>query len=132
MFEAFPNATRIAVTGTPLITEQHGARRTVKRFGEYIDTYRLADAVADGATLQILYEGRTADTALTDKHGFDTTFEDLVKERSEAEILAIKKKYGATGDQLAAEGVTPDNARALVDNSNEQHLPTERVRTSST
>jgi len=41
VFEAFPNATRIAFTGTPLITEQHGARRTVKRFGDYIDTYKL-------------------------------------------------------------------------------------------
>ena len=39
LFEAFPNATRIAFTGTPLITEQHGTKRTVKRFGEYIDTY---------------------------------------------------------------------------------------------
>ena len=37
LFEAFPNATRIAFTGTPLITEQHGTKRTVKRFGEYID-----------------------------------------------------------------------------------------------
>ena len=72
LFEAFPNATRIAFTGTPLITEQHGTKRTVKRFGEYIDTYKLMDAVHDGATLQILYEGRTADTALKDKHGFDT------------------------------------------------------------
>ncbi len=63
IFEAFPNATRIAFTGTPLITEQHGTKRTVKRFGEYIDTYKLMDAVHDGATLQILYEGRTADTA---------------------------------------------------------------------
>ena len=77
LFEAFPNATRIAFTGTPLITEQHGTKRTVKRFGEYIDTYKLMDAVHDGATLQILYEGRTADTALKDKHGFDTKFEDL-------------------------------------------------------
>lgn len=34
LFGAFPNATRIAFTGTPLITEQHGAKRTVKRFGE--------------------------------------------------------------------------------------------------
>ena len=31
LFEAFPNATRIAFTGTPLITEQHGTKRTVKR-----------------------------------------------------------------------------------------------------
>jgi type I restriction enzyme R subunit len=83
IFEAFPNATRIAFTGTPLITEEHGNRRTVKRFGEYIDTYKLMDAVHDGATLQILYEGRTADTALKDKHGFDTKFEDLFKTRSE-------------------------------------------------
>ena len=77
LFEAFPNATRIAFTGTPLITEQHGKKRTVKRFGEYIDTYKLMDAVHDGATLQILYEGKTADTALKDKHDFDTKFEDL-------------------------------------------------------
>jgi type I restriction enzyme R subunit len=40
LFEAFPNATRIAFTGTPLITERHGEKRTHKRFGEYIDTYR--------------------------------------------------------------------------------------------
>ena len=64
LFEAFPNATRVAFTGTPLITERHGGRQTVKRFGEYIDTYKLMDSVADGATLQILYEGRTANTAL--------------------------------------------------------------------
>jgi type I restriction enzyme R subunit len=115
MFEAFPNATRIAFTGTPLITEQHGTKRTVKRFGEYIDTYKLMDAVHDGTTLQILYEGRTADTAIKDKHGFDTKFEDLFKERSEEEILAIKKKYGATGDILEAEKRIEAIATDLVD-----------------
>jgi len=66
IFEAFPNAARIAFTGTPLITERHGEKKTHKRFGQYIDTYRLMDAVSDGATLQILYEGKTADTALTE------------------------------------------------------------------
>jgi type I restriction enzyme, R subunit len=114
LFEAFPNATRIAFTGTPLITEQHGTKRTVKRFGEYIDTYKLMDSVRDGATLQILYEGRTADTALKDKHGFDTKFEDLFRHRTEAEILAIKKKYGATGDILEAEKRIAAIARDLV------------------
>jgi type I restriction enzyme, R subunit len=103
LFEAFPNATRIAFTGTPLITERHGEKKTHKRFGEYIDTYRLMDAVNDGATLQILYEGKTADSALNEKHQFDRAFEDLFKERSEEELLAIKKKYGATGDLLEAE-----------------------------
>ncbi len=123
IFEAFPNATRIAFTGTPLITEEHGNRRTVKRFGEYIDTYKLMDAVHDGATLQILYEGRTADTALKDKHGFDTKFEDLFKTRSEAELLAIKKKYGASGDILEAEKRIEAIARDLVNHYIDNILP---------
>ncbi len=103
IFEAFPNAARLAFTGTPLITKRHGEKKTIKRFGHYIDTYRLMDAVEDGTTLQILYEGRTADAALNDKHGFETRFENLFKDRSEEELLAIKKKYGATGDLLEAE-----------------------------
>lgn len=123
VFEAFPNATRIAFTGTPLITEQHGTKRTVKRFGEYIDTYKLMDAVHDGATLQILYEGRTADTAIKDKYGFDTKFEDLFRERSEEEILAIKKKYGATGDLLEAEKRIEAIAKDLVDHYIDNILP---------
>lgn len=123
VFEAFPNATRIAFTGTPLITEKHGNKRTVKRFGEYIDTYKLMDAVHDGATLQILYEGRTAETALKDKHGFDTKFEDLFRKRSYSEIEAIKKKYGASGDILEAEKRIGAIARDLVNHYVNNILP---------
>jgi type I restriction enzyme R subunit len=123
LFEAFPNATRIAFTGTPLLTERHGEKKTVKRFGEYIDTYKLMDAVHDGATLQILYEGKTADTALNEKHQFDTKFEDLFRDRSEAELLAIKKKYGATGDILEAEQRIAAIARDLVGHYIDNILP---------
>jgi type I restriction enzyme R subunit len=123
LFEAFPNAARLAFTGTPLITEKHGTRRTIKRFGEYIDTYKLMDSVHDGTTLQILYEGRTADTALDDKHGFDTKFEDLFRHRTEEEIAAIKKKYGASGDILEAEQRIAAIARDLVDHYVDNILP---------
>ncbi|MCB1227103.1 MAG: type I restriction endonuclease subunit R [Verrucomicrobiales bacterium] len=123
LFEAFPNATRIAFTGTPLITETHGNRRTVRRFGDYIDTYKLTDAVEDGATLQILYEGRTADTALKDKHGFDTKFEDLFRYRTPEEVTAIKKKYGASGDILEAERRIEAIARDLVSHYIDNILP---------
>ncbi|WP_372662986.1 DEAD/DEAH box helicase family protein, partial [Hydrogenophaga sp.] len=120
LFEAFPNATRIAFTGTPLITERHGEKRTHKRFGERIDEYKIMDSVNDGTTLQILYEGKTADTALSEKHAFDTAFEDLFRERSEAELLAIKKKYGATGDILEAknriDAISRDIVQHYVDN----------------
>lgn len=123
LFEAFPNAARVAFTGTPLKTERHGGRRTVKRFGEYIDTYKLMDAVADGATLQILYEGRTANTALRDKAEFDQAFEDLFEERSPEDLLAIKKKYGATGDILEAESRIGAIARDLVGHYIDNILP---------
>ena len=67
LFEAFPDATRLAFTGTPLIEVKDGKEDRGKRFGEYIDKYKLQDAVDDGATVQILYEGKTADTAVKDK-----------------------------------------------------------------
>lgn len=114
IFEAFPNAARIAFTGTPLIADRHGEKTTVKRFQDYIDKYRLMDAVEDGTTLQILYEGRTADAALNDKHGFETQFENLFKDRTEEELLAIKRKYGATGDLLEAEQRIAAIAKDLV------------------
>lgn len=123
IFEAFPNAARIAFTGTPLITERHGEKKTVKRFGDYIDTYRLMDAVEDGTTLQILYEGRTADAALNDKYGFETRFENLFKDRSEEELLAIKKKYGATGDLLEAEQRIAAIAKDMVQHYLEHIFP---------
>jgi len=123
LFAAFPNAARVAFTGTPLITERHSGRRTVKRFGEYIDTYKLMDAVEDGATLQILYEGRTANTALRDKAEFDVKFEDLFAERSAEDLLAIKKKYGATGDILEAESRIGAIARDIVGHYVENILP---------
>lgn len=123
IFEAFPNAARIAFTGTPLITERHGEKRTVKRFGEYIDKYKLMDAVEDGTTLQILYEGRTADAALNEKASFEQKFENLFRERSEDELLAIKKKYGATGDILEAEKRIEAIAKDMVQHYLEHIFP---------
>jgi type I restriction enzyme R subunit len=123
LFEAFPNAARVAFTGTPLVTERHQGRRTAKRFGEYIDTYRIMDSVADGTTVQILYEGRTAHSGLRNPGTFDAEFEDLFGERSEAELLAIKKKYGATGDILEAESRIGAIARDIVTHYVDQILP---------
>jgi len=127
MFDAFPNATRLAFTGTPLIADHHDDP-TWKRFGSnpdapYIDEYKLQDAVDDGATLQILYEGKTAETAIYDKHGFDTKFEDLFKDRSDAEIAAIRQKYGATGDILEAEDRIEEIANDLVQHYVQKVLP---------
>ncbi len=122
LFDAFPSATRIAFTGTPLVTERH-RKKTSERFGDYIDKYKLQDAVDDGTTVQILYEGRTAETAITDKHGFETKFEDLFRNLTDEQILAIKKKYGATGDILDAERRIEAIAQDMVRHYVEHILP---------
>ena len=127
LFDAFPHATRLAFSGTPLIADHHDDP-TWKRFGNnpnepYIDEYKLQDAVDDGATLQILYEGKTADTAINDKHGFDTKFEDLFKHRSDKELAAIRKRYGATGDILEAEGRIEEIATDIVKHYTQKVLP---------
>jgi type I restriction enzyme R subunit len=113
LFDAFPNAARIAFTGTPLIADHH-KEPTYQRFGDAIDKYKLQDAVDDGVTLQILYEGKTADTAIHGKHEFDKKFEDLFKDRSEEELQAIRKKYGATGDILEAEKRIEETAEDML------------------
>lgn len=118
LFSAFPNATRIAFTGTPLITERH-KEKTIQRFGgSYIDIYKLKDAVDDEATVAILYEGKTADTAINAKHEFDRKFEDLFKDRTPEELAFIKQKYGALGEIFEAE----NRIQAICDDIVEHYM----------
>ena len=122
MFNAFPASTKIAFTGTPLIADRH-TKKTHDTFGTYIDKYKLQDAVNDGATLSILYEGRTEDAAISHKAEFDRKFEDLFRDRSEKEIEMIKKKYGTYGDILEADKYIEEVAKDLVDHYVDFILP---------
>lgn len=122
VFEAFPNSTKIAFTGTPLITDRH-KKKTHDRFGGYIDKYKLKDAVDDGATLQILYEGKTSDDAVKDKSKLEDKFEDLVKEHTDEEKALIKKKYGTYTDILEAESRIQAIAKDMVDHYVAHILP---------
>ena len=59
--DGLPNATFIGFTGTPIELEDKSTRQV---FGEYIDVYDLTQAVADGATVKVLYEPRLAKVEL--------------------------------------------------------------------
>lgn len=111
LFEAFPQATRLAFTGTPLIVTKD-KKQTVQRFGKYIDKYKLQDAVDDGATVQILYEGKTADSAIDRKHEFDTKVDDTAQKHVESQmrktenvetLKRIAKREGKPFDDLVKE-----------------------------
>ena len=86
---ALPNAPKIAFTGTPLIKSQ----KTFNEFGSYIDTYTIEQSVEDGATVQILYEGREAKTKVTGD-SLDALFNEYFSDRTLEEQEAIRKKYG--------------------------------------
>ena len=94
---ALPNAPRIAFTGTPLIKGQ----KTVSTFGSYIDTYTIEEAVKDGATVQILYEGREAMLKVTGD-SLDSLFDEYFSDKSDDEKAAIKKKFGTNRAVLEA------------------------------
>ena len=119
---AFPHAIKIAFTGTPLITSRHD-QTTIQRFGEYIDTYKLQDAQADGAVLPIVYIGRTVDTAIKDKSGFDLKFDDLFENKTPEELAAIKEKYGTRDSILESEARIADVAKDLVKHYVENIMP---------
>ncbi len=86
---ALPNAPKIGFTGTPLLKTQ----KMSQAFGGYIDQYKINEAVADGATVRILYEGRQV---LTDVVGdsLDALFEEYFGDYSNDEKIEIKRKYG--------------------------------------
>ena len=94
---ALPNAPRIAFTGTPLIKSQ----KTVNAFGPYIDTYTIEQAVKDGATVQILYEGREPAVRVTGD-SLDSLFDEYFKDRTDDEKAEIRKRYGTNQAVLEA------------------------------
>ncbi len=120
-----PNAPKIAFTGTPLITSE----KTTHEFGSYIDTYTIEEAVADGATCQILYEGREAKTKVTGD-SLDKLFDEYFADRSAEDKAAIKKKFGTEQAVLEApqrirwvcidllmhyrEKIQPDGFKAMI------------------
>jgi len=86
---ALPNAPKIGFTGTPLLKNQ----KMDQAFGGYIDQYKINEAVEDGATVRIIYEGRQAQTEVVDE-SLDKLFDEYFKDKSDDEKREIRKKYG--------------------------------------
>lgn len=110
--QALPNAAIIGFTGTPILACDKKQTREI--FGDYIDRYLLQDAELDGATVPILYEGRTADGLVTDAESLDALFEDMFRDYTANELAVIKAKYGTDGDVLEAPLLIEAKARDML------------------
>jgi len=101
-----PNASRIGYTGTPI-------DKTEKVFGEYIDKYTMRQAIEDGVTLEIVYEGRTHNAEVKDKPGMDAKFADVFSDYKLDERLTILG-FGSRAAYLEAETTIEAKATDMV------------------
>ena len=126
LFQAFPNAARIGFTGTPLITPRHKAT-TCERFGQkagdFIDTYKMNDAVKDHATVDIKYIGRKSDDDIPFKEEFDYAFEETFKNRTQEERNEIMRRYGTMVAYLESADRVMKNARDMLEHYVSEILP---------
>jgi type I restriction enzyme R subunit len=89
-------------------------KRTAQIFVDFIDRYTIKEAEADGATVPVIYEGRTAEGAVKDGATLDGLFEDMFRDRTEDELEAIRKKYATKGNILEAPALIAEKARDML------------------
>jgi len=92
MRDALPNASFIGFTGTPI---EKADRSTPAVFGDYISIYDIQQAVADGATVRIFYEGRLAKLELkeNERPHIDPAFEEVTESEEESVREKLKNKW---------------------------------------
>ncbi len=97
MMAALPNAAKIGFTGTPIFRE--GDKNTLGIFGKFIDVYGMTASWQDGATVEIVYEGRSADGLVDQTAKLDEAFNNRFHHYTEAE----PEKLALAPDDLAKE-----------------------------
>jgi len=88
MRTVFPNGCYIGFTGTPLLKKEKGTAHT---FGGFIHAYTMPQAVADGAVVPLLYEGR--DSAFKNTDEVDRWFERVTRTLTPEQKGDLKRKF---------------------------------------
>ena len=89
MKQVFPNACYIGFTGTPLLKKE---KSTATKFGGFIHSYPMRQAVEDKAVTPILYEGRMSELH-GDQKAIDKWFDRITKDLSDEQKADLKKKF---------------------------------------
>ena len=124
LHEAFPHATYIGFTGTPVETKD---KSTSNVFGKVIDTYDMTQAIMDGATVPIMYEARMARVGLNQKilDEIDDYYNYLEREEDVEEYkINESKKEMAKMSQIIED---PDRLQMIVEDIIKQY---EQIETS--
>lgn len=104
--KAVPKATHIGFTGTPI-------DKTEDTFGDYIDKYTMRQAIDDGVTLEIVYEGKATKTAITDRAAADKAFLDVFVDEDAANLTKILG-YGSRRAYIETQSVIERKAKDML------------------
>ncbi|MEO0554471.1 MAG: type I restriction endonuclease subunit R [Bacteroidota bacterium] len=126
MRTVLPNAKFVAFTGTPISKED---KSTLGEFygGDYIDVYTIKESVADGATVELLYDEGIAKLDVR-KDELDEEFEIEFGDQSEEKQDKLKRealrKYALSSERIDAiskhiidhfrEKIYPDGFKAML------------------
>jgi type I restriction enzyme R subunit len=126
MRTVLPNAKFVAFTGTPISKED---KSTLAEFygGEYIDVYTIMESVADGATVELLYDEGIAKLDV-EKEKLDQKFEEEFGDASEEKKDKLKgealRKYQLSSERVEEitkhminhfrDKIYPDGHKAMI------------------
>lgn len=112
--EAFPNATFVGFTGTPIA-------ETYQTFGEEIDRYTMDQAVADGLTVPIKYHPRIAKVLLDDAKikQIENYYKKCAEDGATAEDIDASKKAMSSMEVILGE---PSRLERLVKDIHDHYV----------
>ncbi|MBU1130991.1 type I restriction endonuclease subunit R [Patescibacteria group bacterium] len=115
---ALPSASFMGITGTPISLQN---RETRLVFGDHISEYKINQAVEDGATVPIYYEGRLVPLHLTNQF-IDEEFEDLTGEIEFEAKEVYKRKWARLEQAVSAKDRLEQVANDIVSHFNNRGL----------
>ncbi len=104
LFEADPDAIKIALTGTPLLAEE---RSSCKVFGDYLHTYYYDRSIQDGYTLKIIRED------------IETSYREQITQAFEKLEVLVQKKDIKKSDIIEHETYVRELLRYMINDLQE-------------
>ena len=107
LHDSLPNATYVGFTGTPIDA-------TIEVFGGVVDSYTMTEAVEDGITVNLVYDGRAAKVTLDqDKvQEIEQYYDQCAEEGSNEHQIEESKKAVANLEVIIGD---PDRLRAVAE-----------------
>lgn len=99
LFDADPDAIKIALTGTPLLAEE---RSSCKVFGDYLHTYYYDRSIQDGYTLKIIRED------------IETSYRERINEAFDKLDVLVQKKEIKKSDIIEHEKYVKELLRYMI------------------